>query len=838
LKTGFRGLVDHVAIWNRPLGAQEIVALSGGVEHARQRELAILGERCSTMQYFRARGHNRKAGDLIPYWDAETGTLRMFYLILRRNMHSKWDGGHGGLEIWQASTKDLKNWQHHPVTIPITEQWEAWNGTGAVAFHEGTYHWFYPTPDYDTEHGGIQHAVSTDGVHFTKTEPHPFLEGGDCEIFQTDDGTFHMVKAGPALRAQTRPLTDKTLVAWVRLADLEQRGGSLLTVEHPDGATFDALVFGEITPKRWMPGSNRFQRTPKGDKQAAWPEEKAQPGDVVQMAMVHEGRQGALYRNGEEYATFEVAEPVTFPSGSSVILGKRHTAAGPPERSYFHGRVLDARVYDTALTAEQLAALEPDQPAGPKPMVWYDFADGSTRDRAGNLPLGTLYGDAHVEDGALVLGSGDMMKTPGVVNTQTWLTSQNLQEWKEQERPFIRSDKRLAICPNVFPFGDWYYYICGTGVWRSPNQFGPWTEHEPLKLDTLAVPKTAAFGADRRIYAGFLPDGGWGGNSVLRELVQDDRGRLGTRLVPELIPECGAPLPVEGTVRLAAENGTRRFVELPGIPNDFRLEMEIVPEGETAQFGVELRVGGEGEGCSLQFEPEHRRVRFSKMSHSGGGVGGGPGIEAVEGLDGAFRVDLITRHDIVDAEVAEFRSLTTRYWNPAGDRLRLFVDDGAATFRNIRIRPVQDRYEPYPVWREAQRQASDSASAPGNDEPAPLSFHLMHPGGESSPGDPNAAFYLDGTYHLHLKHIKPHEPEKDGGNWLLGVGLAWHKGKLYASYGFNKGSENTATEQAHVRVSDDGARGADGVVLEVAAVAGLGPVPAALPFLLPGRDDP
>ena len=29
-----------------------------------------------------------------------------------------------------------------------------------------------------------------------------------------------------------------------------------------------------------------------------------------------------------------------------------------------------------------------------------------------------------------------------------------------------------------------------------------------------------------------------------------------------------------------------------------------------------------------------------------------------------------------------------------------------------------------------------------------LHYHLMHPGGDSSPGDPNAAFYLDGRYHL------------------------------------------------------------------------------------------
>lgn len=30
-----------------------------------------------------------------------------------------------------------------------------------------------------------------------------------------------------------------------------------------------------------------------------------------------------------------------------------------------------------------------------------------------------------------------------------------------------------------------------------------------------------------------------------------------------------------------------------------------------------------------------------------------------------------------------------------------------------------------------------------------LKYHLMHPGGESEPGDPNAAFCLDGVYHLH-----------------------------------------------------------------------------------------
>jgi hypothetical protein len=59
---------------------------------------------------------------------------------------------------------------------------------------------------------------------------------------------------------------------------------------------------------------------------------------------------------------------------------------------------------------------------------------------------------------------------------------------------------------------------------------------------------------------------------------------------------------------------------------------------------------------------------------------------------------------------------------------------------------------------------------------------------------------LDGAaFHV----LKKQRPDSDGAKWTLGVGLAWHKDRLYASYGFNLGSENTPTEEAHVRVSDD-----------------------------------
>ena len=294
---------------------------------------------------------------------------------------------------------------------------------------------------------------------------------------------------------------------------------------------------------------------------------------------------------------------------------------------------------------------------------------------------------------------------------------------------FIESDKRLAICPNIFRFGDWHYYICGTGVWRSKEPFGPWEEHSPLRLDSLSVPKTAAFGKDRRIYAGFLGDGGWGGNSVLRELVHDKHGRLGTRFVPELIPAAADPLPItfqpkppqtDGrTVRVVA--GQPGSITIPNVPGDYRLQMEIEagPEAQKSAFGIGLRActANGDDGCDLVFAPGPRRVHFSKMSDSSGALRVGPAIEEVEGMERRFKVDIVVRHDILDAEIGGFRSVTTRFWDPQAKNIRLFTRAGTVTFHDIRVRPLTDRYEPYPGWREARQDA----------DPLALNFHLMHP---------------------------------------------------------------------------------------------------------------
>lgn len=67
-----------------------------------------------------------------------------------------------------------------------------------------------------------------------------------------------------------------------------------------------------------------------------------------------------------------------------------------------------------------------------------------------------------------------------------------------------------------------------------------------------------------------------------------------------------------------------------------------------------------------------------------------------------------------------------------------------------------------------------------------LNYHLMHPGGDSAPGDPNAAFCLDGVYHLH--YIIGHRFKEKGGFSFVHVSSpdmlhwTWHKMSLQPAF--------------------------------------------------------
>ncbi|MBI3878326.1 MAG: DUF1553 domain-containing protein, partial [Verrucomicrobia bacterium] len=159
----------------------------------------------------------------------------------------------------------------------------------------------------------------------------------------------------------TRDLREKTLEAWVSPANLDQRGGGVISVESTAPHAFDALVFAEKDPRQWLAGSDFFHRTRALDG----PQETAAPGEFIHVAIAYRAdgtvsvfRNGALY--GKPYKTAD--EPHAFPAGSGrVLIGLRHTGAG---NGFFTGEIDEARLYDRALTAQEIAASFKTGPVG------------------------------------------------------------------------------------------------------------------------------------------------------------------------------------------------------------------------------------------------------------------------------------------------------------------------------------------------------------------------------------------------------------------------------------------------------------------------------------------
>ncbi len=163
-------------------------------------------------------------------------------------------------------------------------------------------------------------------------------------------------------------LCEKTLEAWVLLSDLDQQGGGVIGVQTPDGALFDAIVYGEREPRRWVPGSNGFVRT----RDVGGLEETASPSELVHVAIVYSPDGAiAMYRQGRPYGRpYQVAQVAQFQAGNAhVVFGLRHSPPGG--NRMLRGEIERAALYDRALTAQQVAAI-----AGLPPDVTLDEIRG------------------------------------------------------------------------------------------------------------------------------------------------------------------------------------------------------------------------------------------------------------------------------------------------------------------------------------------------------------------------------------------------------------------------------------------------------------------------------
>jgi hypothetical protein len=286
------------------------------------------------------------------------------------------------------------------------------------------------------------------------------------------------------------------------------------------------------------------------------------------------------------------------------------------------------------------------------------------------------------------------------------LVSKNLKNWDVLEPILINQDD-VPECPDYFEWNGWYYLIYGRGgntfYLQSRNKYGPWQypSSQALDEDWTNVVKTAPFTNGRRIAAGWIPskkdgsDNGneiFGGNVVMRELLQQKDGSLITKFAKELIPATGTPVSLEvekdslttkisvNNYRIKSPNGKGAFI-LNNIPLNVRISFEAIVETPVEEFGLMLRStdkSREGSGYYFKVSPENGTVFLHNTF-----------IKAVSGLEKKVRIDIIMHEDIIDANIGASRCIVNRLAGQKGGNLVFYAKHGTVNFQSIVIAPLK-----------------------------------------------------------------------------------------------------------------------------------------------------
>lgn len=176
---------------------------------------------------------------------------------------------------------------------------------------------------------------------------------GEAKI---EDGA--LVLAGGCMMTPPLPqnLGEKTLEVLVQMDPITQRAGGAMTVQLLDGGVFDSVVFAERDAGEWMAGSNGFARTePFGGAR----EEEAGERPVRIVIVYHGDGRIEGYRDGKRYGkSYRKSALQRYGEGQAqVVFGLRH-GGEPQVGRMLTGRIFEARLYDRALTAEEVLTAE------------------------------------------------------------------------------------------------------------------------------------------------------------------------------------------------------------------------------------------------------------------------------------------------------------------------------------------------------------------------------------------------------------------------------------------------------------------------------------------------
>jgi hypothetical protein len=257
-------------------------------------------------------------------------------------------------------------------------------------------------------------------------------------------------------------------------------------------------------------------------------------------------------------------------------------------------------------------------------------------------------------------------------------------------------------CTFFFRWGKFDYIIGGfRGLWSKPAD-APNSAYEDVVrkgldfYDGLAVPAITEVRGGRFLMAGWLGIRGWGGNLVIRELVQFPDGRIGSKWMEEITPETEK---LHTLATKVAETAT-----FPADSKSFMLVFNVQPaEAKRGKVGISFLPGsGERASCELQIRLDDLCAQFgpgslSRFAGRGKSLreGGGPDvIENLVGVDQPFTVRVIVKGgekiggSLVDAEIAGQRTMIS-YRPDLTVKKMIFRTEGVE-LKNVQIASLRE----------------------------------------------------------------------------------------------------------------------------------------------------
>ena len=302
-------------------------------------------------------------------------------------------------------------------------------------------------------------------------------------------------------------------------------------------------------------------------------------------------------------------------------------------------------------------------------------------------------------------------------------SSKDLKSWKVHDPFWAPGLFYTHECPDLFRMGEWWYLLFSeftdltrTRYRMSRSLEGPWIAPEPDDFDGRAfyAAKTASDGK-RRFLFGWVPTRAeqrdynrwdWGGNLAVHELHQQKDGLLAVN-VPSTIDAAwnqsvDAQFTLQKGARLSGKDitidatGSFGWAAAGAMPERCKIEAQVQFEPGTRRCGIMMRTSSDLESSYyVRLEPQNHRVVFDSWPR-----GSGPDHPTTS-IDGGYMAGLerwmtLTPGNPIELKVFVDRTIAVIYIDgrvamcariydlPTG-RWGLFVEQGSAQFRNIKI---------------------------------------------------------------------------------------------------------------------------------------------------------